>query len=67
MENLLYFFRKPAKYQNDDNFCKIHANDFILGHKLYICKGNISWQFGENPTTWRHFMTDYVIFLYIPL
>ena len=38
MENLLYFFRKPAKYQNDDNFCKIHANDFILGHKDTVIK-----------------------------
>ena len=36
--------------------------DFILGQWLNIRKMNVSDKFGENPTSWRHFMTLFVIF-----
>ena len=65
--NSTFFFIKISKSQNRQNFCKMHGNDFILGQKLYIDKRNNFWNLGENPTSWRHFMTDDVIFPYISL
>ena len=58
---------RMLKSQNRDNFSKTYANDFIFGQKLNINKGNNFWKFGGNPTPWRHFMTDDVIFPYCPL
>ena len=46
------------------NFRLNDANDFIFTPRLNIDKRNIFWDFGENPTWWRHFTSRDFIFLH---
>ena len=50
-------------YKTVHNFHLNDGNDLIFSPQLKIMKTNISWTFGENMTSWSHFMARDVIYL----
>ena len=52
------------KYKIAHNLCVTDAKDTKFTPQQNIREGNIFWNFGENPTWWRHFLSRHVIFLF---